>query len=96
MRFYWLQDKKIQKKFDMFWDKSKNNKADYHTKHHVKKHHHEIRKEYVWDRPINFDQDTTNGSQGCVGVQHWTPDGRPRMTSAKVNDSEEKRPKTII
>ena len=81
----------------MFWASSKNNKADYHTKHHGTKHHQEIRNEYVWDKPdINLTPNTTHGLQGCVGVQQRTPDRRPRVTSAQVNDSEAKNPKKII
>ena len=50
MRFYWLRDKQNQKDFDIYWDRSANNLADYHTKHHTAKHHREVRHMYVHDQ----------------------------------------------
>ena len=35
MRFHWLCDKEVQKEIKVFWDKGKNNLADYYTKHHT-------------------------------------------------------------
>ena len=65
MRFYWLRDKKQQKMFDIFWDKSEANIADYHTKHHPIAHHRLVRHMYVKDRPGISDK---SNPQGCAGV----------------------------
>ena len=65
MRFYWLRDKLIQKEFDFSWDKSSNNKADYHTKHHPVVHHRQIRPQYVFDKSTRFQQADL---QGCAGM----------------------------
>ena len=50
MSYYWLCDKQNQKDFDIFWDKSENNMADYHTKHHSVQHHLMVRHKYVQDK----------------------------------------------
>ena len=50
MRYYWLRDKILQQQFKFFWDKGKNNHADYWTKHHPAKHHRAVRPAYVQDR----------------------------------------------
>jgi hypothetical protein len=34
MKYYWLQDRVRQKKFDLYWRPGKDNLADCHTKHH--------------------------------------------------------------
>ena len=33
MRFYWIRDRKNQKKFNIYWKPSSTNKGDYFTKH---------------------------------------------------------------
>ena len=61
--------------------------ADYHTKHHSTKHHQEIRSQYVWDKvPDDFDTTSTSSSQGFVGAQLRTTEGRTQVTSAQHND----------
>ena len=51
MQLHWLQDKENQRFFKVFWDKGKNNGADYFTKHHPTVHHRQIRasKTYIRD-----------------------------------------------
>ena len=50
MRYYWLRDRSNQAQFNIFWDKGKNNHADYFTKHHPTKYHRAIRSKYVQDK----------------------------------------------
>ena len=52
MRYYWLRDRMAQLQFMSFWDKGKNNHADYHTKYHPTKHHHSMRPRYVQDKML--------------------------------------------
>ena len=51
MKYFWLCDKCIQKKFDFIWKKSQFNIADYHTKHFPAVYHGQICKKYVLDFP---------------------------------------------
>ena len=51
MKYYWLHDKHIQKKFDFIRKKSQLNLADYRTKHSPAVYHCQIRKKYVLDFP---------------------------------------------
>ena len=46
MRFHWLQDRKCQRQFRIYWRPGKMNNADYWTKHHPESHHRNIRKEF--------------------------------------------------
>ena len=80
MRFYWLRDRQRKHEFDIFWKKSAENIADYHTKHHSTRHHQEVRSQYVWDRPV-LNHTSISDTQGCVGVRIRTPAGRSDMTS---------------
>ena len=50
MRFHWLRDKEVQKEIKVFWDKGKNNLADYYTKHHTASYHRKIRPQYIRDK----------------------------------------------
>ena len=50
MRYHWLQDRTTRKQFNVYWEKGKNNDADYFTKHHSTKHHRLTRQRYVQDR----------------------------------------------
>jgi hypothetical protein len=43
MKYYWLQDRVRQKRFDVYWRPGKDNLGDYHTKHHPAKHHQDMR-----------------------------------------------------
>ena len=54
MRFYWLRDKKTQQLLNFYWEKGKNNYADYFTKHHSIKHHRSTRPTYIRDKNIDF------------------------------------------
>ena len=47
MRWYWLQDRIHQGQFIIYWDKGKNNYADYHTKHFPPSYHSLIRPKYI-------------------------------------------------
>ena len=49
MRYYWLRGKEQDGVFDIYWDNSNNNDADYYTKHHPATHHQHIRPRYVHD-----------------------------------------------
>ena len=44
MQFNWLQDRECQEQFCIYWRPGKLNYADYWTKHHAAKHHHNIRR----------------------------------------------------
>ena len=80
MRYYWLRDKQLQKSFDFYWNESKKNIADYHTKHHAINHHQEVRHQYVRDKT----SDTQSDLQGCAGVGTRARDRQTRMTSPDV------------
>ena len=47
MRFHWLQDRECQRQFRIYWRPGKLNYADYWTKHHLTKHHQQMRKEFI-------------------------------------------------
>ena len=52
MRYHWLREKQAKKHFEIFWDKSENNDADYYKKHHPTKYHKDmrLRKPHVHDK----------------------------------------------
>jgi hypothetical protein len=50
MRYYWLKDRETQNFFQFHWKPSKNNLADYWTKHHAAIHHTNIRSQ-ILSRP---------------------------------------------
>ena len=56
MHLHWLRDKENKKFFKVFWDKGKNQGADYFTKHHPTVHHQHVPKErnYVRDLEDNL------------------------------------------
>jgi hypothetical protein len=43
MRYHWLIDRVRQKQFDIYWRPGRENLADYHTKHHSRQHHKDMR-----------------------------------------------------
>ncbi len=47
MRFHWLRDRECHRQFRVYWRPGKLNYADYWTKHHPKKHHQHMRKEFI-------------------------------------------------
>ena len=49
MKLHWLRDPYNKQFFDVFWDKGKDNDADYFTKHHPTSHHRLHRPTYVQD-----------------------------------------------
>ena len=52
MRYYWLREKQTKDQLKFFWASGKENHADYTTKHHLTKHHLEVRRkrQYVRDK----------------------------------------------
>ena len=47
MRYHWVRDRVDQQHFCVIWRKGKINLADYFTKIHPKKHHIEVRQQYL-------------------------------------------------
>jgi hypothetical protein len=47
MRYHWIRDQVKLKVFKVVWKAGKLNLADFFTKAHPVKHHHEIRWKYV-------------------------------------------------
>ena len=47
MRYHWLIDQSDLDNFFIYWDKGKNNYADYHTKHFSPTHHKDVRPTYI-------------------------------------------------
>jgi len=45
--YHWLRCREAQGQFRFYWGSGKNNKGDYHTKHHSEAHHREVRPTYV-------------------------------------------------
>ena len=43
MRFYWIQDRIKQQQFRVHWKPGKENRGDYHAKHHAPSHHRNVR-----------------------------------------------------
>jgi hypothetical protein len=43
MKYYWLQDRVLQKQFDVYWRPGKDNLGDYNTKHHQAQHNQGVR-----------------------------------------------------
>ena len=61
MRFYWLKDRQSQNQFKIFWEKGKNNLADYPTKHHSPAHHKRVRPVYLY-----VEGKSPKTLQGCI------------------------------
>ena len=68
MNVYWIRDRVKRKQFQIFWDKGRNNKAYYFTKHFPPKHHKSTR--YIYLQPPTPHQANTVNSlvQGCVNT----------------------------
>ena len=45
--FYWVRDRVRQGQYLVYWERGKDNLADYFTKHHPTKNHHAIRGAYL-------------------------------------------------
>ena len=43
MRFHWIQDRILQRHFNVFWKPVPTNLVDYHSKHHPEAHHIQVR-----------------------------------------------------
>ena len=53
MQLHWLRDNENKSHFHVFWDKGKNQSADYWTKHHPTVYHRQIRMERKFVRDIS-------------------------------------------
>ena len=51
VRFYWLNDRIVQKQFLVYWLPGILNMADYFTKHHSAVHHATMRPQYLHEPP---------------------------------------------
>ena len=47
VRYQWLSEQQANGKFNFYWDKGKNNLADYRTKHHPPSYHQKVREKYI-------------------------------------------------
>ena len=47
MNMHWLRDKEVLKQIRVYWDKGKNNDADYFTKHFPPSVHRHQRRHYI-------------------------------------------------
>ena len=47
IRWQWLQNKTESNQFKIYWDKGKNNKADYQTTYFGPAYHQYVRSEYI-------------------------------------------------
>jgi hypothetical protein len=71
MRFHWLQDRKCQQQFRIYWRPGKMNYANYWTKHHPESHHRSIHKEFLMPTIVlemlkNRTTTTTTGSTSSM------------------------------
>jgi hypothetical protein len=73
MRFYWIKDREQQEQFLVYWRPGKENRADYHSKHHSTSHHRTMRHNYLLPEPTTnlLPTPTTkpnnqNALRGCV------------------------------
>ena len=73
MHLHWLRDQELRKVFQVEWEKGKDNKTNYFTKHHPINHHRMMRPKYVRDimnhlhsNLITIYNSTTAELQGCV------------------------------
>ena len=47
VRYHWLSEQQHNGTFKYYWDKGKNNLADYHSKHHPPSYHEKMRPIYI-------------------------------------------------
>ena len=47
VRYHWLSEQQNKGKFNIYWDRGRNNLADYHTKHHPPSYHEKVRPTYI-------------------------------------------------
>ena len=47
MKWHCIKDKEVLKQLRLYWDKGKNNGADYFTNHHPPTHRHKMRPWYI-------------------------------------------------
>ena len=62
--FYWIRDRKIQKKFNIYWKPGSTNKGDYFTNHFPPAHHSTVRPSYL--HVAKYGKRST--LQGCVNL----------------------------
>ena len=71
MRFYWLRDRRLQRKYHIYWGSSVNNLGDYYTKHHPPVHHQKLRPSI-----LNCNNVTTDfNEQGCINPSNLVRTG---------------------
>ena len=71
LRFYWVRDRIQKNHFHIFWEERKKNLADYVKKHHLIRHHKEMRPRYVkaTKKYIENSKDQRTGTgRGCAGT----------------------------
>ena len=71
MRIYWVRDRIQKNHFHIFWEERKKNLADYVKKHHLIRHHKEMRPRYVkaTKKYIENSKDQRTGTgRGCAGT----------------------------
>ena len=61
MRFHWMQDRIIQRQFEVFWKPGPTNLGDYHSKHHPVAHHQQVRGTNLYEPSSSY-----TSLQGCV------------------------------
>ena len=66
IRLYWLQDRKDQGQFTIYWIPGLKNPADYHSKHHPPSHH-TVMRPTIFHSPHYVNCLTQCLMQGCVG-----------------------------
>ena len=72
MNYYWMRDKIKEKQLHIYWEKSANMKADYHTKHHPILHHRAVRSTYVSDRLNDLAHSTQEMLAMCITLSQST------------------------
>ena len=61
MRFRWIQNRILQRHFNVFWEPGPNNLGDYHSKHHSEAHHIQVRVTNLYETSCSY-----TSLQGCV------------------------------
>ena len=66
MRFYWIQDRTLQKQFLVYWQPGSTNLGDYHTKHHSQPHHRAMRPTFLHPTERLANAVISHILRGCV------------------------------
>jgi hypothetical protein len=84
MRYHWLTDRVRQKQFDVYWRPGRENRGDYHTKHHSAQHHKYMR------GLILHQANSLQVLRGCVKLR---PLPQPQLR-AHIRTDKSKRPES--